>query len=188
MTPITVTAESLQLLRGRACVSDDELALIARTVAQAGDGDHLEIGSMWGGTAIAAAKAKIDAGHTGNILCVDSFIGSDGEWGTATPEIFWANVQAAGVRKRVHLRVESSSPWPFLPRKRFVSALIDGDHGAPWPQTDWDNVSKVCPLILVHDVGRDSACTDLHNRLLDDPEWKVLEYAQPWMYLYGRVT
>jgi hypothetical protein len=188
MSPVTVTADSLKLLRGRACVSDEELDLIARTVAGAGDGHHLEIGSMWGGTAIAAARAKKDAGHSGKIICVDSFIGSDGEWGTASPQVFWQNIEAAKVRERVELHVCPSDPWPFRARVKFVSALIDGDHGAPWPQTDWDNVSRVCPLILVHDVGRDQACTDLHNRLLDDPDWRVLEYAQPWMYLYGRVA
>lgn len=183
----TVSALSLPLTHGRACVSDEELALIQRTVIAAGHGDHLEIGSMWGGTAIAAAKAKAAARLKGKVVCVDSFIGSDGEWGTANPDVFWQNIDETGVRDRVELHVCSSDPWPFPADQRFVSALIDGDHSAPWPERDWGNVSKVCPLILVHDVYRDPACTHLHGLIVEDPGWEVQEHAEPWMFLYKRI-
>lgn len=175
------------LAHGRACMSDDELDLLARTVS--GPGDHLEIGSMWGGTAIAAAAAKEQAGQPGTVVCIDPFVDNDaGIGGRPNPDIFWENIDHAGFRDRVELHVCLSAPWPLPTTRRFASVLIDGDHKAPWPETDWESARCVTDLILVHDVNRhEPAVARLHERVEADPDWRIRDSAK-FLYAYELVA
>lgn len=176
-----------QLLHGRACMSDDELDLLHDTAGIAGD--HLEIGSMWGGTAIVAAAAKDQAGVDGGVVCIDPFSDSDaGIGGRPSPEVFWENVEEAGYTGRVELFVCQSAPWPIDTTRRFSSVLIDGNHNAPWPETDWESARCVTDTILVHDVNwHEPAVARLHQRVDTDPTWRVRDQAK-FLYVYERVA
>ncbi len=163
-------------------MSPAELELLTTTVAGE-DGDHLEIGSMWGGTAIAAANA------TPNMLvvCVDPFTDADSEVKERPSEDkFLENVLEAGVADRVELHVCKSAPWPLYPRRRFGTVLIDGDHTAPWPETDWESARCVTDVILVHDVNEhEPAVAQLHRRVMDEGEWTLTGSAK-FLYRYER--
>ena len=142
------------LITGRICLLPDEAGALAEFVFRAGKGDHLEIGSMWGGTAILAAYVKRIYGLSGSIVCIDPFCDPDGMHGTPNAAIFWDNVKRAGVSSKIELVQAYSNPWPLLPDKRFTSALIDGEHMGEGPLLDWQNASSVTDIgIAIHDVA-----------------------------------
>ncbi len=164
-------------------MSSGELALLARTVAV--PGDHCEIGSMWGGTAIIAAWAKQDVGEGGQVACIDPFTDDYGE-GKPDEHKFWENIDDAGFRDRVELHVGQSAPWPFPQGRRFSTVLIDGNHKAPWPETDWESARCVTDTILLHDVNwHEPAVARLHKRVEAEKEWTVRDQAK-FLYVYDR--
>ncbi len=172
---------------GRCCMSPDELALLAKTVAV--PGDHCEIGSLWGGTAIVAAAAKDEAGVDGVVACIDPFTDRDaGMEGKPSAEVFWRNVDEAGFRAKVELHVGVSAPWPFPQSRRFSTILIDGNHNAPWPETDWESARCVTDTILVHDVNwHEPAVARLDERVQADPGWRLRNQAK-FLYVYERAS
>src|SRR5574342_461649 len=48
--------------------------ILAQTVINAGNGDHLEIGSLFGGSAILSALVKKNFSLQGNIYCIDHLV------------------------------------------------------------------------------------------------------------------
>ncbi len=166
-------------------MSPEELDLLGRTVAA--PGDHCEIGSLWGGTAIAAARAKA----TGKIVCIDPFTDSDAGWKNnpkPSPDVFWENIDQAGLRDRVELHVGVSAPWPFPQSRKFATVLIDGNHNAPWPETDWESARCVTDVILLHDVNwHEPAVARLDARVQADPGWRLRDQAK-FLYVYERAS
>ena len=53
----------------------DNLDILLKYVLLAGGGNHLEIGTLFGGSAIAVALMKDDVEQTGIIVCVDPLNG-----------------------------------------------------------------------------------------------------------------
>ena len=101
-------------------------------------GDYIEIGSAFGGSAIAAASSLY-----GDSLCycVDPMWGMHRKSATAQWGIFWRNVNKAGVADKIVLIRQSSNPWPaFLQERKFAVALIDGDHSYAGANADWLNL------------------------------------------------
>ncbi len=179
---------TLTLIHGRACMSQDELDLLHRTVAAAG-GDYAEVGSLWGGTAIAAAFAT-----DGQIVCIDPF-SHDDEGAQPSVETFWDNIREYDLQDRVELYVCQSAPWPLPADRRFGCVLIDGNHAAPWPETDWESARRVTDVILLHDVNwHEPAVARLHKRVTGDDigwaegsTWRVRDQAK-FLYAYERVA
>ena len=173
------------MIHGRVCMSEDEIDLLARTVAI--EGDHCEIGSLWGGTAIIAASAKEQADVNGRVACIDPFYDGDaGIGGKPNERIFWENINDAGFGDMVELKVCESAPFPYHDR-RFSTVLIDGNHNAPWPETDWESARCVTDVILVHDVNwHEPAVARLHARVESEGEWRVRDQAK-FLYAYERV-
>lgn len=73
------------------------------------EGDHVEIGCMWGGTAIIAALAKIESGVNGHVYTIDKM--KQGFWDVGDPiygrrvptlEKVKKNFDTFGVSERVH--------------------------------------------------------------------------------------
>ena len=104
----------------------------------------LEIGSWTGGSAITWAKALDHAGIDGKVVCVDKWevrfdaptnvdeiyremtrVATSGE----AERLFWHNVRAAGVDKRiVLLRGLSQEVLPLLEPRHFAVVFVDGSH------------------------------------------------------------
>lgn len=108
-------------------------------------GDHLEIGTLFGGSAIMSAFVK-----QGKVVCVDPLDGYY-EKGKLDPitnlpvtrKAFEQNVAHFKVGERIELVQKSSNPWPtVLEGREFTTAFIDGDHNGTGPLSDWLNVSK----------------------------------------------
>lgn len=124
-------------IEGSFKMTASDACILSWAVASGGDGDHLEIGTLFGGSAILAAKIKQRMGHRGKVVCVDPMIE---HWGTfPTKDVLMGNAEAFGVE--LELITEYSHPWP-LGDRQFVSVLVDGDHSLDACQRDWDNVKE----------------------------------------------
>jgi hypothetical protein len=127
-------------------VADNGISLpwVGAMVAAAGDGDHVEIGSLNGASAITAALVKKELGYSGKVYCIDPYEPRDEKIGgsegpmppdilNGSPEKLKKNADAFGVE--LTLIQKKSQPWPKeLDKINFVSAFIDGEHiyDTPW--------------------------------------------------------
>jgi len=144
--------------------SDDILGLQA-CIAEAGDGDYLEIGVQQGGSSIFVGTLKRMLGQSGEIYGIDNLQNKH-----SGLELIEQHASEWGIR--IHLTIAKSDPFPG-PDVRPVVALIDGDHAFDWVCKDWKNLSpKVQKFILLHDyrthpgVGR-----AVREVCMKDPAW-----------------
>ena len=144
-------------IKGRIALRDPEPALLMELCRK--PGDHLDIGTLWGGSAILAAWAKPAASH---VVTLDNMTvqawspGGDpfASLAQVTPEIVLRNFHACAVAVRISFVLARSFPWP-LPGRRFGTALLDGDHEYPSVERDWASaVACGCDFIAVHDYGQ----------------------------------
>ena len=117
---------------------------IAQLVYEAGNGDHLEIGTLYGGSAILAAMTKQRFGLGGEVVCVDPFINSEiDKWirkftdVPVCPELVLENARKMGVSLTVH---KMRSIEFEIDGQHFASAYIDGDHTYEGIRDDWVKV------------------------------------------------
>ena len=142
-------------INGHVCMYENESDFLEKLIKDAGNGDHLEIGSMWGGSAIVAALTKKRLGLSGHVVCVDPF--RDGDCSPGFPgghpdvNIFWKNMETMGVSDMVELVCAYSDPWP-LGDRQFASILVDGDHAGDWPLIDWLNSKNHANMVIYHDL------------------------------------
>jgi hypothetical protein len=150
---MTLYAEIQARLTGRLAMAPEEAGLLAETVA--GSQVHIEIGCLWGGTAILAALAGAR-----QVYSIDPMSG--GWWqagadpavaGAAlTPYAVLENLARFDLAGRVQVVRASSKPWPLLALEA-DTILIDGDHSFEGCRSDWEVAVKLARrAILVHDV------------------------------------
>lgn len=128
------------------------------------DGNHIEIGTMFGGSAIIAALAKAENGYDGLIYCVDPLDGYYGRpfdpntAGKITPsvEIVLENASLWGIEEMLRIFPQKHPPLPEeLENMRFETALIDGDHSYKGALADWNNLKgRVDKYIIFHDIHK----------------------------------
>lgn len=189
-SPITFAAEivnSVYLdIEGRMALSDSNVNILAWAVSRAGDGDHLEIGTLFGGSAIVAALVKKEQGFSGKVVCLDPLDGYylDTIFAKRTDPVCGLPISRKQVEQNaktfgVELEIiaKRSQPWPHeLRDRKFASAYIDGDHWGDGPLLDWLNVKEQVEKIVVFD-NFDDQHPDVQRavRLAQaDPEWKTI--------------
>ena len=135
---------------GRAADSGISLPFLLSMVAAAGDGDHVDIGSLYGASAIGAALIKKKLGLKGDVYCIDPYDQKTRDRDvqpsaglktpvSATPEELLANAEHFGVELTLIRKL--SHPWPDeLKDNVFASAYIDGDHLGEAPMNDFLNL------------------------------------------------
>ena len=141
--------------QGRAMLGAEAAALLMECVAMT-DGDYIEIGSAFGGSAIMAAKAMAE--RPGTVYCIDNFLGvnilegSDAVYGA-----FWSNVIDFGVAQRVVAFNQSHPPFPNpIHFHEFSVGLIDGDHLGEGPLKDFFALdSRVTDYLLFDNANQD---------------------------------
>ena len=145
----TEVTKALAERGGRAADNGVSLPFLGSMAALAGDGDHVDIGALYGASAITVALVKKRLGLKGDIYCIDPY---DAETrnknvrGTglsspvsATPEELLKNAEFFGVELK--LIQKPSHPWPEeLKDNVFATAYIDGDHGGEAPTNDFLNL------------------------------------------------
>ena len=104
---------------GRAADQGLSLPFLLSMVAAAGDGDHIDIGTLYGASAIGAALIKKELGLEGQVYCIDPYdaekrdlqvMGSPDNPISATAEELMANAEFFGVELK--LIQQNSHPWP----------------------------------------------------------------------------
>ena len=173
---------------GRAADSGVSLPFIAAMVEAAPDGDHVDIGSLFGASAITAALMKKELGHKGKVYCIDPYEKRTVKRGeNITPELLEGNPEALmenaeKFEVKLTLIQERSDPWPEkLKGATFVTAYIDGDHMGDAPWIDFENLR-----------GRTTGyigCDNYEEEYADVVEalWKAMN-TDDWFLLYKNIT
>lgn len=144
----------------------------------------LEIGTLWGGSAILAALARDDIQAT----AIDPMQGYYGEADrydeherTPSVDAFYENLRIFGVEERVKLIQTSSAPFPFDGIADGI--LIDGAHDYDSVLHDVQEACKhACKWILAHDTN-DEAVNKAVDDGLDWGAWHEVE-ASPIMRVF----
>jgi hypothetical protein len=168
---------------GRAADSGISLPFLMSMAVAAGDGDHVDIGTLYGASAIAVAKIKKEKGLEGEVYCIDPYDaevrdsevhGTDQMRGalSASEEELMANADHFDVKLK--LIKEYSNPWPEkLKDKTFVSGYIDGDHKGDAPWNDFENLrTRVTGYIGTDNYEEEyPAVVDFVLKAADTPDW-----------------
>lgn len=143
-------------ISGRIAGYAPDHGVLAQVVHNAGDGDHLEIGTLFGGSAILAALVKEKFGLDGKVVCVDPMTGYYGKpdpvsGEMASQDMFWENVARFGLNERIELIVSDSRQAQIADRRRFSSAFIDGAHDHDNVLADWNRVKRHATRYVLFD-------------------------------------
>jgi len=180
-----VTAFKSGQLEGWAADSGVSLPWIAQMAINAGAGDHLEIGTSFGASAIVVALAKKAAGIPGKVYCVDpypkeravSFNKGKTDAKPATIAQARKNFKMADVD--VEIIHAPSKPFPkILDEKHpelFVSAYVDGDHMGDMPLHDLQECAKRTQFFIGTDNYEEGYpdVMDACHTFMEDPEWNL---------------
>jgi len=127
--------------------------ILAQCVANAGDGDYLELGTLYGGSAILAALTKKEWRFGGEVYCIDNL-----QMLSRTRKLIEDNAKKLGVK--IHLKVSDTYPNFPYPNAKFSCVLIDAAHDFYSVWQDWNNAKKVSTKYVVfHDY--DSSHPDI---------------------------
>ena len=131
------------------CVSDGNNAGIIAGCVAACSGNHLDIGTFFGGTAIIAAVAKKVFGQTGRIVTLDTYTPNIKTLvRVPTLALVRKNLQTWQVSNLVDAIQIDGHPWPLS--GLFDTAYIDGDHG-PSVRQDWEVCSRIVRRYIIFD-------------------------------------
>ncbi len=168
-------------ISGRYAGEPHDWGLMAQMLVWVGDGNHLEIGTLFGGSAILAASTKAAFGISGQVTCVDPLTGYYGNPidvqsnTNVTSAIVRENAEIFGVNDRIELITRLSNPWP-LGERRFASAFIDGAHDYDTVLSDWSHCSKIVDKAIQFDNYdlRHYQIAQVVMKAIANPEWALL--------------
>ena len=178
---------------GRAADSGLSLPFLGSMVYLAGDGDHVDIGTLYGASAIMAALVKKKFNLKGTVYAIDPYdpatrqiqaAAQPGMAGklSATPEEFLKNAEEFDVRDRIKLIQKKSYPWPEeLKDNVFASAYIDGDHNG---DATWNDFLSLRGRVT-HYIGCDNyeeEYSDVVSAMV-----KAMD-SEDWFLFYKNIT
>lgn len=152
----TITYVKANML-GRMADEQGNVALMAETTLR--HGDHLEIGTLHGGSAIVVALLKKAYGFTGRVVCIDPLDGyyngtrhaKEVDPVTGVPvsiDTLTENMR----RFDVELEIIQAESIPFpLHDREFATAYIDGAHWGDIPTMDFVNAAMVTKHFITFD-------------------------------------
>ncbi len=179
----------------------NNVEVVMEYVLRAGGGNHLEIGTLFGGSAIAVALAKKKYNQPGMVVCVDPLNGyyqdkfpdhsmMDKVTNVpVTPTTLFHNITKFGVGDRVLVLRSKSEAIANLVDMGFTTAYIDGDHWGDGPLNDWNLVKDITSRYVIFDnldefhidVMYACGCAD------DDPKWDCV-YQEGISFVVERVV
>ena len=178
----------------------NNVEVVMEYVLRAGGGNHLEIGTLFGGSAIAVALAKKKYEQSGMVVCVDPLDGYyQDKWPRAnmvdkvtkipvTPTTLFQNIDTFGVGDRVLVLRSKSDAIANLVDMQFTTAYIDGDHWGIEPLNDWNLVRNIVNRYVIFDnhdeahEGVEIACA----AATIDPDWRCV-YQEGISFVVERV-
>ena len=170
----------------------DNVDTLLRFVAEAGGGNHLEIGTLFGGSAIAVALLKEELSQSGIIVCIDPldgyYGGADLSGAPAIVETLFRNIELFNVGNRI-LVMQAYSQMCIDMGMSFSTAYIDGDHENDTPLRDWMYVKDIVSKYVIFD-NHQIRYPDVRIacRVADsDPEWRCI-YSSGITYVVERIV
>ena len=169
--------------------------ILLEYVLKSGGGNHLEIGTLFGGSAIAVALLKKEYRLDGMVFCIDPLDGyyrkqtghgQDPSGVPVTPDTLFKNIQAFGVEDRIAV-IQAESQNVYFQNMRFSTAYIDGNHKEGMPLKDWQRNSIFVERYVIFDNYDDihedvvMACNIASNEY----GWKCV-YQGGITYVVGR--
>ncbi|GAF92084.1 unnamed protein product [marine sediment metagenome] len=120
------------------------------------EGDYIEIGSAFGGSAIMAGLAMGD--RPGTVFCIDPFMGTNEFELDMRLTVFWSNIQNWGIKQRVIAFRHVHPPFPVsIHFHKFSVGLIDGDHHQLAPFRDFIALNdRVTDYLLFDNTEKDA--------------------------------
>ena len=164
---------------GRSCCCSYRVGIFEKYLD--GCRDYIEIGSLFGGSAVAVGQIV-----TGEVHCVDPMNGyrfegePDPNVGIVpSPQIIRANWENAGLDPaRLHLHPQKTPPLPArLNAREFDAAYIDGDHSFDAVMMDWILLhNRIRNVIIFDDIGIKAGPRKVVDILADhaSDEWKLV--------------
>ena len=178
---------------GRVIFYPHEAGVLAQMVFDARHSDHVEVGTLFGASAILVAMVKEEFGMHGKVHCIDplemrkSVIDDLGASLRATSDIVMENAAKFDVDDRIELHLKYSSPWP-LEDKTFGTGYIDGDHWNGQTMRDWSNMKKVEKYGIVIDdycQGKPEVAETV-VAAINDPDWTIVHIAGTMAFMRKR--
>lgn len=177
------------------------IEMLLRYVTFAGDGNYLEIGTLFGGSAISVALWKQKTNQQGFVFCIDPLDGYYKKYSPrrdmvdlqsgipVTPETLFYNLEKFDVAERIFVMKAYSTEVMSLWGLKFSVAYIDGDHRDDVPLGDWLLVKNYVTDYVVFDNHSEThpAVMDACRIAADDPEWKEV-YNDDITYVVKRVS
>lgn len=152
---------------GRFVMPNTEAETLGEIVNQSGDGNYLDIGSLFGGSAILAALTKKEKNLGGKVICLDPLDGfymgtkyhnerdiSSGK--LVNEETLQKNIDHFGVSDIVEVVAKKSYPLPDeIKAMKFSCVFIDGHHWKNFPTLDWHSAKELSTnFVIFHDCDQ----------------------------------
>ncbi len=161
------------------------MGAVVQSIILAGEGNHLEIGSRLGGSAVVAAQAFGKDNIDRYVICIDPMENLDPQPKYPTTvemgdeQIFWQNINRFDVSGKIKLYKEYSNPFPCF-EKEFSTAFIDGDHRYTAVMHDLENLRhRVTKYIVLDDVDYPGVYRAMVKFLYFTSDWTLAEYLYP---------
>lgn len=162
---------------GMGCEKEDA-ALLAEVIFRAGHSDHLELGTLFGGTAILVAMAKRQFGFEGDVHCVDNFSYLSEDYPVGK-ELVLENAAAFDVADRIKVFEGDTYPLPpDITEHHYGSAYIDAAHDFPHCQRDWLSVKDISDLVVFHDYDFEHmGVVSAVRNAMQEPGWWLVHLS-----------
>jgi hypothetical protein len=155
--------ELKEILGGKLIQSPHATGLLCQAIYNSGEGDYIEIGSLYGGSAITAALTKKEFKLDGRILCIEP----------SQRDIF-THADQFGVSDLIDL-IEAPSNEVML-NKTFACGFIDGDHRSPHPINDFIRINKRVTNYIIfddYDKSEPGVVSAVHEVLESFYDWQL---------------
>lgn len=172
--------EITRKMTGRSIDNPHDSGIMVQAVMNAKHGNHVEIGTFYGHSAITVACAKKEFGMHGKVYCIDPLQYRPGvrqDWGTesiATDDAVLENAYKFGVEDYIKIIPHKSYPWPEeLEGMLFATGYIDGDHWNGMPMKDWQTLKDVVTYSIIFDdycIGKTEVIQAAISAF-QDPAW-----------------
>ena len=182
-----VVDQTVRTLIGWPGCAGSSLSSVANLIAEYGeDGDHVEIGSLFGASALVAYRTKVELKQKGKVYCIDPMVFDEHEYcvridGNKSQKILLRHQHQIFVDNTkncsgINLIRERSYPWPLPKEQRFSTALIDGWHYGDGPLNDAKTLVEVVDnAIMIDDVV--PSYPDVYRAFLylcSHPDWFII--------------
>jgi len=153
--------EIQEKIEGGIGCSPDDAGILAQCVRNAGSGDYLEFGTLFGGSAIIAGLVKKKYGLGGRVVCID-----DLEMFYRTKQMILSNAAIFDVVSYLEIHVSKTNPYPLDKLRKFSCIFIDAGHDYHNCKEDWLSARGVADrYIIFHDY--DLAHKGVMNTVLE---------------------